>query len=70
MVQNFSSAIALRMISCAHAQLGPIELEELLPEATHEDWISVGNYTFRKAMKLAYHVDEKLSNTVGCEIGG
>ena len=49
-IQNLDLSVTLGMIRCAHAQLSAIDFKELLPETTHENWVSVRNQAFWKSM--------------------
>lgn len=60
LVNAFCLAVRLRVICCAHAQMGAYQLKQLLPEIACEDPITVRHNIIRHAMQFVNIVKKYL----------
>ncbi len=67
-IHHLSLAISLGMISQTYEQLSPNSFEQLIPEETREQWVSVIDSWLRESMDLEDVVNKDLSYC-GCCVG-
>lgn len=63
-VEHLRLTVDLRMVSGAHAELGPTQLEQFAPEITDEDGIAVRYKATRKPMEFTGGVEKKSGHLI------